>query len=168
VELAEPPPGDLDYLGLNYYRRDPVSAQSDRPFDWTIEARPDTEQTQMGWEVAPDGLRDVLFALHRQYAPREIVITENGAAYPDEVAADGHIHDEARVAYLARNIAAAAEALAAGVPLTGYYAWSLLDNYEWSLGYTRRFGLVHVDFANQQRTIKDSGDWYSRLIGAGR
>ena len=166
VQLADPPPGDLDYLGLNYYRRDRVSALSDRAFDWEIGPGPDTEQTHMGWEVAPDGLRDVLLALHRDYAPREIVITENGAAYPDTVDPDGHVHDDQRVGYLARHIAAAGEALAAGVPLTGYHVWSLLDNFEWSLGYSRRFGLVHVDFETQRRTPKDSADWYARLIAA--
>jgi len=81
VDLAEPPAGDLDYLGLNYYRRDSVSARSDRPFDWEIGPRPGSEQTQMDWHVAPDGLRDTLLELNRTYAPREIVITENGAAY---------------------------------------------------------------------------------------
>jgi beta-glucosidase len=168
VELTDPPPGDLDYLGLNYYRRDTVSALSDRAFDWKIGPRPGTEQTQMDWEVAPDGLRDVLLALHREYAPREIAITENGAAYPDIVDPDGQVRDDRRVKYLARHIAAAGEALAAGVPLTGYYVWSVLDNFEWSLGYTRRFGLVHVDFANQRRTLKDSAGWYGRLITAER
>jgi len=168
VELTDPPRGDLDYLGLNYYRRDSVSALSDRAFDWEIGARPGTEQTQMGWEVAPDGLRDVLLALHREYAPREIVITENGAAYPDTVDPDGRVRDDRRVAYLSRHISAAAEALAAGVPLRGYHVWSLLDNFEWSLGYTRRFGLVHVDFASQRRTLKDSAEWYGRLIAAAR
>ena len=166
VELPDPPPGDLDYLGLNYYRRDSVSARSDRAFDFEIGARPGTEQTQMDWEVAPDGLRDVLLALHREYAPREIVVTENGAAYPDTVDPDGRVHDDRRVAYLARHVAAAGEALAGGVPLTGYQVWSLLDNYEWSLGYTRRFGLVHVDFESQRRTAKGSADWYRRLIAA--
>src|SRR6185503_12148433 len=160
VELSDPPPGDLDYLGLNYYRRDAVSARSDASFDWEIGPRAGTEQTQMDWEVAPEGLRDVLLALHVEYAPREIVITENGAAYPDTVDPDGRIHDAPRVRYLARHLAAAAEALAAGVPLTGYHAWSVLDNYEWSLGYTRRFGLVRVDFENQRRTRKDSADWF--------
>ena len=168
LELADPPAGDLDYLGLNYYRRDPVAAHSDRAFDWTIESRPGTEQTQMGWEVAPDGLRDVLLGLHVEYGPREIVISENGAAYADTVEPDGAIHDAPRVAYLARHLAAAAEAMAAGVPLTGYHAWSLLDNYEWSLGYTRRFGLVHVDFETQRRTPKDSAGWYAKVLAAGR
>jgi beta-glucosidase len=92
------------------------------------------------------------------------VVTENGAAYPDTVDQDGRVRDEARSAYLARHVAAASDALGAGVPLTGYHVWSLLDNYEWSFGYTRRFGLVHVDFGNQRRTPKDSARWYQRLI----
>ncbi|MFL5646969.1 MAG: GH1 family beta-glucosidase [Chloroflexota bacterium] len=163
IELAVPPAGDLDYLGLNYYRRDSVSTRSDLLFDWEIGAVAGSEQTQMDWHVAPDGLRDTLMDLHRTYAPREIVITENGAAYPDAVEADGQVHDVRRRDYLARHIAAAADALDAGVPLTGYYAWSVLDNYEWSLGYSRRFGLVHVDFDTQRRTPKDSARWYQRL-----
>jgi beta-glucosidase len=166
VELRDPPAGDLDYLGLNYYRRDPVHALSDRPFDLEIAARPGTEQTQMGWEVAPEGLTGVLLALHRDYAPREIVISENGAAYPDTFGPDGRVRDDRRTAYLAHHVSAAADALEAGVPLTGYYAWSVLDNYEWSFGYSRRFGLVHVDFATQQRTLKNSAGWYRELIAA--
>ncbi|HJW21722.1 MAG TPA: GH1 family beta-glucosidase [Candidatus Limnocylindrales bacterium] len=164
VELTDPPLGDLDYVGLNYYRRDSVSARSDRAFDWEIGAAPGSEQTQMGWHVAPDGLRDVLLELNRTYAPREIVVTENGAAYPDTVDPDGNVRDGARLAYLARHVAAAADALLAGVPLTGYFVWSLLDNFEWSLGFSRRFGLVHVDFGSQGRTPKDSARWYRRLI----
>src|SRR6185295_677476 len=127
-------------------------------------ALPRSEQTQMDWHVAPDGLRDTLIALHRTYAPREVIVTENGAAYPDTVAPDGQVRDPARVAYLARHVAAAADARDAGVPLTGYHVWSLLDNYEWSLGFSRRFGLVHVDFDDQSRTLKDSARWYQRLI----
>ena len=166
VDLADPPAGDLDYLGLNYYRRDSVFARSDRPFDWDIGALPDSEQTQMDWHVAPDGLRDTLLDLHRTYAPPELVVTENGAAYPDTVDPDGRIRDTARMEYLARHVAAASEALVAGVPLTGYHVWSMLDNYEWSLGYTRRFGLVHVDYDSQRRTLKDSARWYQRLIAS--
>jgi beta-glucosidase len=164
IDLGEPPAGDLDYLGLNYYRRDSVSARSERPFDWEIGAAVDSEQTQMGWHVAPDGLRDVLIELNRTYAPPAIVVTENGAAYPDTVDQDGRVHDAARLDYLTRHVTAAAEAVRAGVPLTGYYVWSLLDNYEWSLGYSRRFGLVHVDFEDQRRTPKDSARWYQQLI----
>ncbi len=167
VDLAEPPPGDLDFLGLNYYRRDSISARSDRAFDWEIGAVPDSEQTAMGWHVASEGLRDVLLELNQTYAPREIVVTENGAAYPDTVDQGGRVRDVDRVDYLARHVAAAAEALQAGVPLTGYHVWSILDNYEWSFGYTRRFGLVHVDFGSLRRTPKDSARWYQRLITAG-
>ena len=163
VELAEPPAGDLDYLGLNYYRRDSVSAKSDRAFDWEIGAAPGSEQTQMDWHVASDGLRDTLLELNKTYAPREIVLTENGAAYPDTVDPDGRVRDVDRLEYLARHVAAASDALRAGVPLTGYYVWSMLDNYEWNFGYTRRFGLVHVDYGNQRRTPKDSARWYQRL-----
>lgn len=165
IELDAPPAGDLDYLGLNYYRRDSVRARSDRPFDWEIGAVPDSEQTQMDWHVAPDGLRDTLLDLHGTYAPREIVITENGAAYPDSVDEDGRVRDADRQSYLVRHVTAAADALEAGVPLTGYFVWSLLDNYEWSLGYTRRFGLVHVDYDTQRRTPKDSARWFQRLTG---
>jgi beta-glucosidase len=163
VDLAEPPAGHLDYLGLNYYRRESVSARSDRAFDWEVGAMPGSEQTQMGWHVASDGLRDVLLELSRTYAPREIVVTENGAAYPDTVDQDGRVRDGDRVHYLARHVAAAADALGQGVPLTGYYVWSFLDNYEWSLGFTRRFGLVHVDFDDLRRTPKDSARWFQGL-----
>lgn len=166
VELDEPPAGDVDYLGLNFYRRDSVSARSDRAFDWDLGVQPNVELTHMGWHVAPDGLRDTLIDLHRTYAPREIVITENGAAYPDVVAPDGHVHDAARTSYLARHLGAVADARDAGVPVTGYHVWSLLDNWEWSQGYDRRFGLIHVDYATQRRTPKDSADWCRRLIAA--
>jgi beta-glucosidase len=163
IDLAEPPAGQLDYLGLNYYRRDSVSARSERAFDWDVGALTGSEQTHMGWHVAPDGLRDTLLELHRAYRPREIVVSENGAAYPDTLEDGGPVRDQARLAYLARHVAAAADALRADVPLTGYFVWSLLDNYEWSFGYTRRFGLVHVDFASQRRTPKDSARWFQRL-----
>jgi beta-glucosidase len=166
VDLTDPPPGDLDYLGLNYYRRDSVSAKSDRAFDWDIGAVAGSEQTQMDWHVAPDGLRDTLIQLNEAYSPSKIVITENGAAYPDIIDADGQVHDTDRLRYLARHVAAVSEALGAGVPVTGYHVWSLLDNFEWALGYSRRFGVIHVDFEDQRRTPKDSARWYQRLITA--
>jgi beta-glucosidase len=164
VELSDPPPGDLDYLGLNYYRRDTIAANSDEPFDWQIAPPPGVELTEMGWHVAPDGLRDVLIALHGQYAPREFVVSENGAAYSDTVDADGQVRDGRRASYLARHLTATADALAAGVPVRGYFVWSLIDNFEWSYGYSKRFGLVHVDFATQARTVKQSGRWYQELL----
>ena len=168
VELSDPPAGGLDYLGLNYYRRETVAANSDQPFDWQVAPPADAELTDMGWHVAPDGLRDVLLQLQAEYSPAEIVISENGAAYRDVVDGDGQIRDAAREAYLVRHIAATADALAAGIPVTGYYVWSLLDNFEWSYGYTKRFGLVHVDFATQRRTVKQSGRWYQGLLAENR
>ena len=166
VELTPPPAGDLDYVGINYYRQETVRANSDRPFDWTIEARRGVELTEMEWEVVPDGLRRSLVWVHERYAPKQLIVSENGAAYPDPVGADGVVHDQDRVRYLASHIAAAADALEAGVPLHGYFAWSLLDNFEWSLGYGKRFGLIHVDYATQRRTPKLSARWYERLIKA--
>ena len=118
----------------------------------------------MDWHVAPDGLRDTLVQLNATYSPPQIVITENGAAYPDTVDPDGQVHDGDRLGYLARHIAAVSEALGAGVPVTGYHVWSLLDNFEWALGYSRRFGVIHVDYDTLGRTPKDSARWYQRVI----
>jgi beta-glucosidase len=122
------------------------------------------ERTANGWDVDPDGLEAVLRAVHGRYAPPAIAITENGAAFDDVVGPDGRIDDEPRREYLERHIVAAAAALEAGVPLIGYFAWSLLDNFEWAMGYGTRFGIVRVDFATQQRTIKASGEWYRALL----
>ena len=164
VELSDPPPGRLDYLGVNYYRQETVSANSDAPFDWRVEPRRGVELTEMGWEVEPAGLTAGLTWLQREYAPAEMIISENGAAYPDRVDADGQVRDVDRQLYLARHVAAAADAIDAGVPLRGYFVWSMLDNFEWSFGYDKRFGLVRVDFATQQRTPKQSARWYSDLM----
>ena len=168
VEISDPPAGDLDYIGLNYYRRESVRARSDRAFDWEAVPPRDAELTAMGWHVAPDGLRDVLLELNRRYAPKEIVISENGAAYDDVVGSDGTVDDRDRQSYVARHLAAVADARDAGVPVTGYYVWSFMDNFEWSFGYTKRFGVVRVDFESQARAVKRSGRWYGDLIGEGR
>jgi beta-glucosidase len=166
VELSAPPPGNLDYVGVNYYRQETVAADSEQPFDWHLQAPARAELTDMGWEVVPEGLTEGLVWIHREYSPAEFVVSENGAAYGDRVDDDGQVRDPARQHYLERHVAAAADAMEAGVPLTGYYVWSLLDNFEWAMGYTKRFGLVHVDFATQKRTIKQSGAWYRSLITA--
>ena len=168
VELSDPPSGDVDYIGLNYYRRETVSAHSDEAFDWTAEPPAGAEVTDMNWHVAPDGLRDILLELQRRYSPKEIVISENGAAYRDAVAADGSVPDADRQSYLARHLSAVADARDAGVPVTGFYVWSMMDNYEWSYGYSKRFGVIRVDFPTQQRTIKNSGRWYQKLIADSR
>jgi beta-glucosidase len=164
VELGTPPAGDLDYVGVNYYRQETVSANSDRPFDWSIRPRAGVELTEMEWEVMPDGLGQGLLWVHRTYSPKEIIVSENGAAYADPVGADGMVHDADRQSYLARHLNVAADAIDIGVPLRGYFVWSLLDNFEWSYGYAKRFGLVHVDFETQRRTPKQSARWYQRLI----
>jgi beta-glucosidase len=160
----------IDVLGLNYYRRErivpaPVEAE------WGIGAGvlpPIGDQTANGWEIHPDGLRSVLARLARDYAPGAIAITENGATFEDAVGFDGSIEDVDRRRYLAAHLAAAADAIHEGVPLIAYFAWSLLDNYEWALGHGTRFGIVHVDFDTQRRTIKSSGRWYRELLAASR
>ena len=168
VELDTPPDGKLDYLGLNYYRQDNISARSDEPFDWEIVTPPDVETTEMGWHVQPRGLTDTLLDLTREYSPREIMITENGAAYDDKVDPDGAVRDTNRVSYLARHLGAIADARDGGAPVTGYFVWSMMDNYEWSLGYGKRFGVIRVDFNTLARTPKESARWYRDVTEAGR
>ena len=158
----------LDFLALNYYRRERVVAVPVED-DWGIGATAREAagpRTAVGWEIDPDGLRSTLVRLAREYAPPAIAITENGAAFPDVVAPDGSIGDTERRDYYAAHLDAAAAAIEEGVPLIGYFAWSLMDNFEWALGYGTRFGIVHVDFETQKRTVKASGAWYRDLIAA--
>jgi beta-glucosidase len=148
----------MDYLGVNYYSRVVVGAGTapDR-------LRAGAEFTEMGWEVYPSGLTELLMRLQRDYPVPPIIVTENGAAFADEVA-DGRVRDPARTSYLVRHIRAIADALVLGAPVAGYIVWSLIDNFEWTRGYTKRFGLVHVDYATQRRTLKDSGRWYRDFL----
>lgn len=168
--MPEIHPGDLermraplDFLGINYYARAVIGADQESPtgFTWI---KPEGEYTTMGWEVYPQGLFQLLLRVHHDYAPREIFITENGSAWDDVVTESGEVHDERRVAYLKAHLEAASHAIADGVPLKGYFAWSLLDNFEWAYGYSKRFGLVYVDYATQQRYLKDSGKAYAEII----
>jgi beta-glucosidase len=108
----------------------------------------------------------VLGWVNDTYRPPAIAITENGSAFPDHVAPDGSVNDEQRRSYLERHLVAAADAIEDGVPLIGYFAWSLMDNFEWALGYGTRFGIVHIDYETQVRTVKASGNWYRGLITA--
>jgi beta-glucosidase len=160
----------IDVLAVNYYRRERIVA--DGPHDgWGIGARvlpPSGHQTANGWEIHPDGLRATLARLSRDYGPAALAISENGATFEDSVGGDGSVDDPDRLAYLASHVEAAADAIEEGVPLAAYFAWSLLDNYEWALGYGTRFGIVHVDFATQRRTVKSSGRWYRDLLAAAR
>ncbi|MET7599086.1 GH1 family beta-glucosidase [Streptomyces sp. NPDC004082] len=162
---AETIAAPLDHLGLNYYFRQIIQdAPELRAPSYRVLPVPGAPTTAMGWEVHPDGLEQLLMRLHDEYAPASILVTENGSAYDDEIGADGSVQDPDRVAYLERHLGAAASAVRRGAPLHGYYAWSLMDNFEWVLGYGKRFGLVHVDYETQGRTIKASGHRYAQLI----
>ena len=127
----------------------------------------DGPRTAMGWVVDPTGLTELLLDLHRRRPDLPLHITENGAAYADEVAPDGRVHDAERVAYLHAHVEAVGAAMDAGADVRGYFAWSLMDNFEWAYGYERRFGIVHVDYDTMTRTVKDSGHWYRRLATTG-
>lgn len=148
----------LDFLGINYYSRAVYNAGG------RIDRVQGSEYTEMGWEVCAPALRRVLNRLQRSYRLPPVYIAENGAAFKDERSADGKIHDVRRLEYLRQHFVQARLVMQDGVDLRGYFVWSLLDNFEWGHGYTKRFGLIGVDYATQQRTIKDSGEWYARVI----
>jgi beta-glucosidase len=118
----------------------------------------------MGWEVYPDGLHQLLVRVAKDYEPRAIYITENGAAFGDIRGHDGQVHDPERTAYLQSHIAAVSRAVAEGAPVKGYFVWSLLDNFEWSYGYSKRFGIVYIDYPTLERVPKDSFNWYRDFI----
>jgi beta-glucosidase len=144
----------MDFLGLNYYSRSVVSADG----SWST-AQSGLQLTDMGWEIYPDGLTELLLRLHADYPVPPLYVKENGGAFRDRLV-DGQVHDLDRTAYLAAHIAAVGDAMRQGVPMAGYMVWSLLDNFEWASGYDKRFGIVHVDYATQRRTLKDSARWY--------
>jgi beta-glucosidase len=153
----------LDYLGVNYYSRVVIRAGEDgRP--QAVQMVPDEELTDMGWEVYPAGLTELLERLHRDYSPPQIYITENGAAYADAPDDTGRIADTRRIDFIHRHLRAAHRALISGVPLAGYFVWSLVDNFEWAHGYKKRFGLYWVDYETQKRIPKDSSVWYHTVI----
>ncbi len=166
-------PGDMDiiatptdFIGLNYYSRQIHRAGDPDNESQTLFPNPRTPEhwTEMGWENYPDGLTGVLGRVYFNYQPAKVYITENGASYstpPDE---KGNVPDEPRTTYLKSHLAAVHRAIQAGVPLAGYFLWSLLDNFEWSWGYMQRFGIVWVDYQTQKRILKDSGKWYKRVI----
>jgi beta-glucosidase len=155
-----------DFLGVNYYQRGVVSHAPGAGLLESERQRPEGEYTTMDWEVYPEGLRVLLEGLHRDYGFPAYYVTENGAAFVDVVEAGGRVHDARRTAYLVGHFSAAAAAIQHGVPLRGYFVWSLLDNFEWGHGYSQRFGLVYVDYATQQRVLKDSARWYRQFLAA--
>jgi beta-glucosidase len=157
----------LGFLGVNYYTRGIVrSSVVSEAENAPRTVFPNSEQTEMGWEVYPEGLCELLGRLHFDYRFPALYVTENGAAYPDQIGPDGQVDDPLRVAFLKEHLAAAARAIAAGVPLRGYFAWSLMDNFEWAHGYSKRFGLIYVDYQTQRRVFKTSAHWYRQVIAA--
>ena len=156
---------DTDFLGVNYYFPETIAhAPGHAPLDAKVLPPGEVETTAMGWEVAPQGLAELLLRIEKDYHPGPIYITENGSCYEDSVGADGEIDDVGRRHYLMRHLASLRSAIADGVPVKGYFAWSLLDNFEWAEGYLRRFGLTHIDYDTQQRTLKGSGKWYRSFL----
>ncbi len=157
--------GRIDFLGLNYYFRNIArsSAEPDQS-NLPVQAVVNPEVTEMGWEVYPEGMFQMLGEVHFGYGFPAYYITENGAAYPDTVDKTGTVLDQNRISYIKRHLRQLAAAMAMGVPVRGYFAWSLMDNFEWAFGTSKRFGLIHVDYATQRRTIKASGHWYRSII----
>jgi beta-glucosidase len=164
----------LDVLGVNYYTRHVVRASGEqqatsaRASAWVGSADVQTvdrglPKTEMGWEIDPQGLYDVLERVHREYGPIPIYITENGAAFADQPGADGTVADPQRVSYLDEHFRIARRAIDDGVDLRGYFVWSLMDNFEWAWGFSKRFGLIYVDYANQRRIPKDSARWFAEV-----
>jgi beta-glucosidase len=120
----------------------------------------------MGWSIDATGMTDLLLRLHRDHPGLPLAITENGAAFDDRVDPDGRVRDGRRIDYLRDHLDAVGQAIDEGVDVRGYFAWSLLDNFEWSYGYGKRFGMIHVDYETQRRTWKDSAHWYRDVVSA--
>ena len=167
--IAQP----LDFLGINYYTRNVVRYDPQVPLAQLNEVKPEGNEYSMMWEIYPPGMYEVLQHVWKHYLQpfhpdMRILITENGVPVPDGVDADGRVRDERRIRYLRSHLMEVAKAIQDGVPVDGYFHWSLTDNFEWAFGYRMRFGLVYVDFASQQRIIKDSGRWYAEVIRQNR
>jgi beta-glucosidase len=165
LELIRQP---IDFLGVNYYTR---SVRRHDPAAWPLHAavarQPGSTYTETSWEVCPPAFTELLVWIKQRYGDLPLYITENGAAFYDPpVAEEGRVRDPLRVSYLRSHLRAVHAAIARGVDLRGYMVWSLLDNLEWSLGFSKRFGIVHVDFASQARTPKDSARYYARVIAS--
>jgi beta-glucosidase len=170
-----------DFIGINYYFDNRIGKSLGGKPEWhsisgmfelDIDETPRGPLTDMGWPLTPNGLEDLMVRWHKEYGAQlpDLYITENGAAYDDGPDANGVVNDQRRIDYLQTHLKAVSNAIAQGSPVKGYYQWSLMDNFEWALGYDKRFGIVHVDFETQKRTIKESAKWYSNVIknnGAG-
>ncbi|SDC24110.1 broad-specificity cellobiase [Pelagirhabdus alkalitolerans] len=159
LDIASTP---TDFLGINYYSRGLVEFSSKDPFLYKA-GFSDYEKTGMGWDISPEAFKDLIYRLREDYTTLPIVITENGAAYPDEFE-HGEIHDVKRVDYIKKHLKAVAELNTKGMNISGYFVWSLFDNFEWAFGYDKRFGIIHVDFKTQKRTLKESAKFYKDVV----
>jgi len=169
--FPEIPPGDLrtiaaplDFVGLNYYMRAVMRNDPDTPLLQAAQVYPPESEYSQMWEIYPPGMYEMLTRIQADYHPKEVYITENGVCVTDGVDFDGRVRDERRIRYLRDHLTQVLRAIQVGVPLKGYFHWTLMDNFEWSFGYRMRFGLVYVDYATQKRTIKESGRWYANVI----
>jgi len=157
------------YFGQDFAGTDEAGNTHDEAEEPVVRAvLPDTPRTAMNWPITPDRFTRLLVRLHQDYPGLPMVITENGAAFPDKPDNSGFVADDARIAYLAAHLAAVADARAQGADVRGYFAWSLMDNFEWAEGYSKRFGLVHVDYESQARTPKQSALWFRDTIARTR
>ncbi|MCF8009143.1 MAG: beta-glucosidase [Halanaerobiales bacterium] len=156
----------IDFLGINYYTRALVKHNPDSKF-YNIETikTNDSNYTAMDWEIYPDGLYDLLIKINKKYTDLPIYITENGAAFNNQLD-NGKIHDENRIEYLYKHFKKTLKAIKKGVPVKRYYVWSLMDNFEWAYGYSKRFGLIYIDYSTQKRFFKDSAYWYKKVINS--
>ena len=168
-------PGDLqcissplDFLGVNYYTRTVVQHDADSPVIQARDVKPEGSQYSLMWEIYPSGMHEILARVWKDYQPAQILVTESGIPVVDVLDPAGRVQDEQRIQYLRDHLAEVHRAMADGVPVQGYFVWSLLDNFEWAYGYSMRFGLVYVDYKTQKRTVKDSGRWYARVIAENR
>ncbi len=155
----------VDFIGVNNYTR-AVWQHDDLCFLQAQQVFPDGKYTEMEWDVYPDGIRNVLLWMDKTYNRPTLYITENGAAFKDSVGPDGAVNDGERLDYVREYLKACHQAIAEGVDLRGYFLWTLMDNFEWGFGFSKRFGIVRVDFDTQKRTIKKSGHWYSAVAKA--
>jgi beta-glucosidase len=171
--FTPPQPGDmeriaapLDWLGVNYYSRHVVRYDPDEPITHLSQVQPVGNEYSQMWEIYPPGIYEMLTRVWKDYRPPFMIVTENGICVPDVPDLDGRIRDVRRIAYLHDHIAQVHRAIQEGVPVRGYFVWSLTDNFEWAHGYGMRFGLTYVDYATQARTVKESGWWYKGVIEA--
>lgn len=154
----------IDFVGVNYYTRLVIKHNVKGNILHCSCIPQNTPHTDMDWGMYPEGLYEILIWLHKRYNQPEIYITENGAAFPDVIDTQGNISDDNRIKYLKEHIAQVHKAIQHGINLRGYFVWSFLDNFEWTKGYSKRFGIVHVDFKTQKRTIKQSGKWFQNFL----